>query len=125
MANKTTTEKGTENRMFGYIMAYLGGIATGVTLIWMNRRSVQMAVDECKKNYDKERQRLVEDNKRVHERLYKQSHDEAFRQGYEQGRLDPYDEAERFARTITGGTQNLAFRSRATAHDSEKTEKAV
>lgn len=95
--------------MFGYIMAYVGGVATGVTLIYLNRKSVEKAVSECKKNFEKERQKLLDENKRTNEMLFRQCNDEAFRQGFEQGRLDPYDEAERFARAISG-KQNIAFR---------------
>lgn len=38
--------------MFGYIAAYVGGIATGIFLIWMNRRSVETALAKQQKRYD-------------------------------------------------------------------------
>jgi len=98
--------------MFGYVVVYVFGIATGVTLIWLNRKSIEKAMDEYKRSFEKEKQRLIDENKRVRNQLYKQCNDEAYREGFEQGRLDPYDEAERFARAMSG-KQNMKFHAKA------------
>ncbi len=94
--------------MLGYILTYAGGIVTGLALVWLNKKSVEKAVDRYKKNYEKERQKLLDENVHVRDQLIRMTGNDAYRQGYEQGRLDPYDEAERFARAMSG-KQNVKF----------------
>ena len=38
--------------MFGYIAAYVGGIATGVALIYINKRCIDKALMKQQKHYD-------------------------------------------------------------------------
>ena len=38
--------------MFGYIAAYVGGIATGVALIYINKRCIDKALTKQQKRYD-------------------------------------------------------------------------
>jgi hypothetical protein len=100
--------------MFGYIAAYVGGIVTGATLIWLNRRTVQIALDRQRRRMSADLQRTMQENAQLRQELDAMARStecaDAYRRGKNDGRHDPATSAERFAKSWEG--RNVQFRNR-------------
>lgn len=102
--------------MLGYIAAYVGGIATGAMLIYINKRSVNAALNAQKKRFDAEIKRRYSEIDRLKgdysdlERSF-EARDisrKARAEGVEQGRR--MGGAERFASGFEASRQTVEFR---------------
>lgn len=101
--------------MFGYIVTYLGGIITGVTLLFANRRSIDAALAKQEKAYGVEIDRLNRENAGLRRDLdaFVRNRDcsDAYRRGKQDGRNDPVTEAERFAQNFADHRGTVEFRA--------------
>lgn len=99
--------------MFGHIVTYVGGIATGIALLAINRRSVEAAVAQNRNRSDAEIRRLREENNQLRgERdfyVQEKVRETSYRAGYDCGRENPLSEAEKFAKQFAG--KNVTFRN--------------
>lgn len=99
--------------MLGYIAAYVGGIATGAMLIYINKRSVNAALNAQKKRFDAEIKRRDSEIDRLKgdyndlERSFEAR--DARAKGVEQGRR--MGGAERFASGFEASRQTVEFRN--------------
>lgn len=99
--------------MLGYIAAYVGGIATGAMLIYINKRSVNAALNAQKKRFDVEIKRRDSEIDRLKgdysdlERSFEAR--DARAKGVEQGRR--MGGAERFASGFEASRQTVEFRN--------------
>ena len=99
--------------MIGYIAAYAGGIATGVLLLWLNRRSVNAALAKEQKRHGAElerRNREIEKLKTDYSNLERCFDARDIRakgrqEGIEQGKR--MNAAEQFATAWEGTRQNV------------------
>ena len=91
-----------------YVVVYVLGVATGFGLMVWNNLTKQKLIEE----YEAEKDDLAKQISSLCDQLQKVWRDDAYRNGYEQGRLNPYDEAERFARSMAAGKQNIKFQLR-------------
>lgn len=103
--------------MFGYIVTYLGGIITGVTLLYANRRSIDAALVKQEKMYGAEIDRLNWENAKLRTDLdaFVRNRDcsDAYHRGKRDGRNDPVTDAERFAQNFEGHRGTVEFRNTA------------
>lgn len=101
--------------MFGYIVTYLGGIITGVTILYANRRSIDAALAKQEKTYCAEIDRLNRENAKLRCDLdaFVRNRDcsDAYRRGRQEGRNDPVTEAERFAQNFANHRGTVEFRA--------------
>lgn len=102
--------------MFGYIMVYVGGIATGVMLLVANRQSVIKAVEQEKRRSQANIERMKAENTRLLDELNMRNYNSAYNQGIAEGRKSPMTEAERFAESFEG--KRVSFRSTANCKNS-------
>jgi len=115
--------------MFGHIVTYIGGIATGIALLAINRRSVEAAVAQHRNRSDAEIRRLREENTQLRgERDYyvqEKVRETSYRDGFNYGRQNPMSEAEQFAQQFAG--KNVSFRntSRRTTSCAQQSETAT
>lgn len=99
--------------MLGYIAAYVGGIVTGGLLLYINKCSVEAALDAQKKRYDAEMKRKDGEINRLKgdysdlEKSFEAR--DARMKGIEQGKR--MGGAERFASGFENTRQTVAFRS--------------
>lgn len=106
--------------MFGYIAAYVGGIATGVVLIYINKRCIDKALTKQQKRYDaqiarkdNEISRLKDDYNAIERSLEARDYRAKGRaEGIDQGKR--MSDAERFAANFDGHRVQLG---RAAQHD--------
>lgn len=105
--------------MFGYIVTYLGGIITGVTLLCANRRSVDAALAKQDKRYRAEVERLNRENAKLRSDIdaFVRNRDcsDAYHRGKRDGRNDPVTDAERFAQNFEARRGMVQFRNTARA----------
>lgn len=98
--------------MLGYIAAYVGGIVTGGLLIYINKCSVEAALDAQKKRYDAEMKRKDCEINRLKgdysdlEKSFEAR--DARMKGIEQGKR--MGGAERFASGFENSRQSIAFK---------------
>lgn len=83
-------------------LIYAAGVVTGFALMIANRYSVKKAVELERSRSDQ----LREENRRMRDELVNFTHAsdcrDAYRRGRQEGREDPVNEAERFARQWEG-----------------------
>lgn len=110
--------------MFGYIVTYLGGIITGVSLLYANKRSVQTALNTQQRRHDQEIRRLSTDNYALRQELDTVTRNrdcaDAYRRGRHDGRNEPVADAERFAQNFDGHRGTVEFRNTTRAQQTTK-----
>lgn len=83
-------------------LIYAGGVITGIAMMLANAWSVRRAVERERRRCE----RIQEENRRLYAELrdMASSRDcaDAFRRGKEKGRMEPANDAERFARNFEG-----------------------
>lgn len=100
--------------MLGYIAAYVGGIVTGGLLIYINKCSVEAALDAQKKRYDAEMKRKDCEINRLKgdysdlEKCFEAR--DARMKGIEQGKR--MGGAERFASGFENSRQSITFKEK-------------
>ena len=88
--------------VFGGIVLFMAGVATGSGLVIANRVNVQRETAQLRR----ENERLK--NSAWQDKLEYETH-KAYRNGYREGRLSPANDAERFAEFVED--HNIDFRS--------------
>lgn len=92
--------------MVGYFVMLLIGIVSGIGVM----RYANWRADLEAAKYRKRIQRLDQENMDMRNQISNMIANDAYQKGYEKGRLDPYDEAERFARAISARQGNMKFK---------------
>ena len=87
--------------VFGGILLFAAGVATGSGLVIANRVNVQRETAQLRRDNENLR------NSAWHDKLEHES-SRAYRQGYHDGRFSPASEAERFAEFVED--RNIDFR---------------
>lgn len=95
--------------MFGYIVAFLAGGATGAGLIIANHHSVQEAVKAERARANATIRKLTDENAQLRENSTAQGRVHSFQRGCEYGRFHPASDAEQFAKTFEGRRAQFKF----------------
>lgn len=91
-----------------YVLVFVLGVGTGIGLMLWNKFSVEKVENKCEKDKDV----LAEQVSSLCDQLQQHWRNDAYRKGYEEGRLNPYNEAERFAKQFSERQQNVKFQLR-------------
>lgn len=87
--------------VFGGILLFAAGIATGSGLVIANRMNVQRETSQLRRENEHLRNSAWQDK-------LEYEYSKAYRKGYREGRLSPANEAERFAEFVED--RNIDFR---------------